>query len=185
MNQNPYESPSESERRSDDCVLHEEIHLSGAMTVRDLLHAQWLILSQRWIYAVICLGLYVLFVLALGLLNTRGSFFLLLGLIVMPALLPLTLTFVSLRLRREAQQQVGIFAFTETTLDSSGIRSTRDGKTISFSWSDFRSCLTSSQVALLFLTESNSHMIIARSKAASSEDWTTLVNYLRNRFGSP
>lgn len=186
---NPYQSPPDPQPNyapSEDARLSQEIVLEGSMPIRDVLHTQILILSKRWIYAVLCLGLYVAFVVALGTLNPSGglfgSTFMVLGLIVMPAILPFTLLMVYLRLLKDARRKVGIFAETKTVLAAEGIRSTVNGEATPIPWSTFNGFLCSQRVVLLFLKGSSNHLIVSRTKLAHAEDWYVLLEFLHQRF---
>ena len=156
------------------------------MPIRDVLHTQMLILAKRWVYAALCLGLYVAFVIALGTLNPSGgvfgSTFMVLGLIVMPAILPFTLLMVYLRLLRDSQKETGIFARTRTVFGSEGIQSSVNNEEASIPWSTFNGFLCSQRVALLFLKGSSNHLIISRTKLVNAEDWHVLLDFLHQRF---
>ncbi len=189
MEHNPYQPPQDASREqtySPNAVLPREITMEGSMPVRDVLHTQLLILSRRWIYAVLCLGLYVGFVLALGLLNPTGnvfgSTFMVLGFIVMPAILPLTLVMVYLRLLRDSNRKIGIFSKTETVLAPDGIRSTMTNDGASIPWSTFNGFLNSQRVVLLFLKKTSNHLIISRTKLTEPDDWDVLLEFLDQRF---
>ena len=189
MERNPYKAPQEPPPKykpSEDAQLPREIVIEGSMPIRDVLHTQMLILSKRWIYALLCLGLYVAFVMALGTLNPSGgvfgSTFMVLGLIVMPAILPFTLLMVYLRLLRDAQKEIGIFARTKTVLAADGIQSSVNDEHASIPWSTFNGFLCSQRVALLFLKESSNHLIISRKKLVNGEDWHVLLDFLHERF---
>lgn len=189
IERNPYETPRDPPPRlnpSADARLPREIVMEGSMPIRDVLHTQMLILSKRWIYAALCLGLYVAFVIALGTLNPSGglfgSTFMVLGLIVMPAILPFTLLMVYLRLLRDAQKATGIFARTKTVLAADGIQSSVSDEEASIPWSTFNGFICSNRVALLFLRESSNHLIISRTKLVNGEDWDVLIDYLHQRF---
>ena len=108
MSDNPYSAPKNDSRDVPIQAwenLPREILLSGSMSIRDVLQTQSLILRHRWLYAVLTLGIYISFVLVLGLFTPGdtlfGNTFMVLGLIVMPAILPLTLLMIYLRLRRK------------------------------------------------------------------------------------
>lgn len=158
------------------------------MSIRDVLRTQILILRRRWPYAVLTLAIYIAFVVTLGLFTPNdalfGNTFMLLGLIVMPAILPFTLLMIFLRLKRDAKLKVGIFAATETRLTASGIKTSTDERGASIPWSSFSRFLWSEHVVLLFLKESNDHLIVARSKLVRKEDWSILLDFLHLRFPS-
>lgn len=188
MLENPYQTPNDA-TTSDAATtlpLNREIRLSGSMPLSDVLHTQLLILSRRWLYAVLCLAMYVGFVLACGMLNPSeslfGNTFATLGLVVMPAILPFTLLMVYLRLRRDCRQQIGIFAITETILAADGIHSRTISKTANIPWDSFSSFIASSRVVLLFLRDSNNHLIVSRHKLSNPEDWAYLLEFLHSRF---
>ncbi len=188
MPDNPYQTPSDATTgdASETHRLSREIRLSGSMPLGDVLHTQLLILSRRWLYAVLCLAMYVGFVLACGLFNPSeslfGNTFATLGLVVMPAILPFTLLMVYLRLRRDSRQQIGIFAITETILSADGIHSRTNSKTANIPWASFSSFMASSRVILLFLQDSNNHLIVSRHKLTNPEDWAFLLEFLHSRF---
>lgn len=189
MDPNPYQPPTDMAAGSPtlaEATLPRPIVLRGSMPVRDVLHTQLLILSRRWIYVAICLGLYVAFVIALGLLNSSnslfGNTFMTLGFIVMPAILPFSLLMVWMRLVRDSKKKVGIFAVTETLLSQQGINSALDEKKVTLPWTAFSSFLCSSRVVILFLNESNNHFIVSRSKLVAEEDWPLLLDFLHARF---
>jgi hypothetical protein len=189
MVHNPYQSPQESTRPESarlGCVLPRDIVLQGSLPVRDVLHTQVLILSRRWPYALLCLGMYVVFVLALGMLNPSvpmfGNTFMVLGLIIMPAILPLTLGMVYVRLLRDARREVGVFAVTKTVLSQDGIVSRINDDQVSIRWSSFSGFTCSARVVLLFLHDSNNRLIVSRSKLSNPEDWTVLLDFLHDRF---
>lgn len=190
MAQNPYQSPNEAHRSQSANAgeLRRDITLRGSMPVRDVLHTQLLILSRRWHYALFCLCMYVVFVVALGMLDPAesifGNTFTVLGLIVMPAILPFTLLMVYLRLSGDARRQVGVFAFTETNLSTEGIESTLNGESVSIPWSSFNSFMHSQRVVLLFLRESNNHLIVSRAKLTEPDDWSQFLEFLHDRFPS-
>lgn len=137
-------------------------------------------------YALLCLGLYIGFVLALGLLNPTGAIFggtfMVLGFIVMPAILPLTLAMVYIRLVRDSKRQIGIFAKTETVLARDGIRSTATNDGVAIPWETFNGFLNSQRVVLLFLKETGNHLIISRTKLTQPDDWDVLLDFLDERF---
>ena len=187
MESNPYASPQSPRSSASSFVdLPHDVVLRGSMPIRDVVHTQWLILSRRWPYVVLCLGMYVVFVLSLGLLSSVsslfGSTFLVVGLVVMPGILPFTLLMVFLRMRRDATNRVGIFAVTETIISTSGIRSNAGQDSVWIPWSTFQSCQCSGRVVLLFLKDSNNHLIVSRSKLERSEDWPILIEFLTDRF---
>jgi|GEM_PF-6304728 len=170
MDRNPYQPPKDETLElapSESAVLKRNIVLHGSMPIRDVLHTQMLILSKRWIYALVCLALYAGFVIALSVLNPTGwmfgSTFMVLGLIVMPAILPFTLFMVYIRLVRDSKRQIGIFAKTETLLSEDGIRARINNDDASIPWSTFNSFLYSQRVVLLFLKNTGNHLIISRS----------------------
>lgn len=189
MADNPYESPQHVEAfasHEQRVVLTRDVVLQGSMPIRDVIHAQVLVLSRRWPYAALCLSMYVVFVLALGTLNPGvpilGNTFTVLGLIVMPAILPLTLGMVYLRLLRDARSKVGVFAVTHTTLSQKGIDSIVNDEQVTVPWSSFRGFAASRRVVLLFLSESNNHLIVSRKKLANPHDWSLLLDFLHDRF---
>ena len=189
MPDNPYQSPQDAERLAsvaNGASLARDVVLQGSMPIRDVIHAQVLLLSRRWPYAALCLAMYVVFVLALGTLNPGvpmfGNTFTVLGLIVMPAILPLTLGMVYVRLRREARKKVGIFAVTQTTLSQQGIDSLINQERVSVPWTAFRGFTSSRRVVLLFLNESNNHLIVSRKKLKHPHDWSLLLDFLHDRF---
>lgn len=156
------------------------------MPIRDVLHTQMLILSRRWIYATIVFALYVGFVVACSFLSPAGSLFgstfMVLGLVVMPAILPFTLFMVYIRLIRDSKRQIGIFAKTETILSADGIRARVNEDNATIPWSTFHSFVCSQRVVLLFLKNTGNHLIISRAKLASREDWGLLLDFLHARF---
>ena len=189
MHENPYATPQNDTTHGQDdnwARLSRDIRLSGSMSVRDVLMTQVLILKHRWFYAALTLGIYIAFVLALGLFTPGnrlfGNTFMVLGLIIMPAILPFTLLMIFLRLQRDSKQQVGIFADTETRLTGDGIQSSTSPDNVAIPWNTFSRFLCSEHVVLLFLKDSNDHLIIARSKLVNAEDWPVLLDYLRKRF---
>ena len=188
MTQNPYQAPSEVRQspRPSEPTLSRDILLKGSMPVRDVLHTQLLVLSRRWVYALLCFAMYIGFVFACAMLNDSGSLFgstfTVLGLMVMPAVLPFTLLMVYLRMLRDAKHQTGIFAVTETTLSQDGIQSKTNNKQARIPWNSFRSFLPSSRVILLFLRGSNNHLIVSRAKLENPEDWPLLLEFLHDRF---
>ena len=189
MSENPYSAPkhdnydvpiNEMER------LPHDIRLSGSMSIRDVLQTQSLILRHRWLYAVLTLGIYVAFVLVLGMFTPGdtlfGNTFMVLGLFVMPAILPLTLLMIFLRLRRDSKLKTGIFAITETRLSNEGIHTTMHANQVTISWTSFSRFLCSPYVVLLFLEGSNDHLIVARSKLVREDDWPVLLGFLSRRY---
>ena len=189
MDRNPYQPPQDETHTfapSESAQLKRAITLHGSMPIRDVLHTQMLILSKRWIYALICLALYAGFVIALSVLNPTGWMFgrtfVVLGLIVMPAILPFTLFMVYIRLVRDSRRQIGIFAKTETILSPDGIRARVNDDDASIPWSTFNSFLCSQRVVLLFLKDTGNHLIISRAKLANAEDWSILLQFLHERF---
>ena len=185
--ENPYESPATARSgESPTTELPREIVLEGSMPVNDVLHTQILVLSCRWVYAVLCLVMYVGFVFACAMLNPGGSLFgstfTVLGLLVMPAILPFTLLMVYLRLLRDSKNRVGIFAVTSTVLAADGIHSRSDQATGTIPWTSFGGFLASSRVVLLFLKDSNNHLIVSRNKLAEPKDWPVLLEFLHARF---
>ena len=188
MDHNPYAAPKNASSQATDdngARLPHEIQLRGSMSVRDVLMTQALLLRHRWFYAALTLGIYISFVLALGLLSPNGLFgstFMVLGLIIMPAILPFTLMMIFLRLRRDANQQVGIFAATETRLSDDGIHTQMDQSDPALKWASFSRFLASEHVILLFLKDSNDHLIVARSKLVDPEDWSKLLQFLSQRY---
>ena len=187
MDENPYESPSiQPSKTAGPATLRRDIMLRGSMPVRDVLHTQLLILSKRWHYALLCLVMYVAFVVALSLLDSSGSMFgntfAVLGLMVMPAILPFTMLMVYLRLTSDARRRVGVFAITETKLTNDGINSTIDGENVAMPWSSFNGCMHSKRVALLFLKDSNNHLIVSRAKMTDPDDWSLLLEFLAEKY---
>ena len=185
--ENPYQSPSTSRTgESGEYTLSREIVLQGSMPVKDVLHTQLLVLSRRWIYAVLCLSMYIGFVFACAMFNPGGSLFgstfTVLGLLVMPAILPFTLLMVYLRLLRDARNRVGIFAVTRTELSNAGIDSQSELNHASIPWTAFGGFMASSRVVLLFLKDSNDHLIVSRNKLAEPTDWPVLLEFLQARF---
>lgn len=190
MVENPYQSPSDSTEVpvSSRRPLIRDIVLQGSMPVRDVWHTQILILSRRWHYALICFVMYVSFVLLLSMLDSSESLFgstiAVLGLMLMPAILPFTLLMVYLRLTSDAKRKVGVFAVTKTLLTNDGIQSSVNEEDVSIPWSSFSSFTHSKRVALLFLRESNDHLIVSRAKLSNPEDWTMLIEFLNDRFST-
>lgn len=189
MNDNPYSAPQErktSELPAGSALPH-DVLLSGSMSIRDVLNTQILILRKRWFYAAVTLTIYVAFVLVLSMFpggSMFGNTFLLLGLVIMPAILPLTILLVYGRLKRDADRKQGIFAVTESRLTNAGIHTKIAGKedAVTIEWSAFSSFLASPQVVLLFLAESNDHLILARSKLVNEDDWQVLQSFFAARF---
>ena len=189
MNENPYAAPNHASLPVDAetlAALPHEIQLSGSMSIHDVLRTQLLILQQRWLYAVLTLGIYVAFVVVLGMFSPAstlfGNTFMTLGLIVMPAILPLTLLMIFLRLQRDAKMKTGVFAATETRLRNDGIHTGTPPKNVMLPWESFSRFLSSEHVILLFLLESNDHLIIARSKFVREGDWPLLLDFLHCRY---
>ena len=186
--QNPYQSPSDPDTAppTPRARLAREIKLHGSMPLTDVLHTQFLIVAKRWPYAALCLLIYTAFVVTLALLNRESSLFsntyLVLGLVVMPGILPLAFFMVYLRLRRDAKRQVGIFAVTNSTLMQDGIEASVDGETVSVPWSAFSGFLSSPRVVILFLKDSNAHLIVSRAKLAHQEDWPRLQSFLHDQL---
>ena len=125
--QNPYQTPFDAHTHPTNggARLARDVVLRGSMPMRDVWYSQFLILMRRWPYVVLCLLIYTVFVIVLAMLNRADSLFsstyLVLGLIVMPGILPLSLLMVYLRLRRDAQRRAGLFAVTESALTQEGI----------------------------------------------------------------
>lgn len=191
MNNNPYSPPKDDPSvsyESESAVLPRDIFLTGSMSIHDVLRTQVLILRRRWLYAFLTLGTYIAFVLVLGLFTPGdsifGNTFMLLGLVIMPAILPFTLLMIFLRLRRDAKLKAGIFAATETRLTAIGIETLSGENQASISWTSFSRFLCSQHVILLFLKDSNDHLIVARSKLVNPEDWSVLSDFLHQRFPS-
>lgn len=189
MNFNPYEAPGEHESFSvaeDVFALPHDIVLRGTMPVGDVLHTQLLLLSRRWGYALVCLAMYVGFVIACGMFSPSESLFsntfAVLGLIVMPAILPFTLLMVYLRLLGDSKKKIGIFAETETLLTNDGINSRTDPDKTEIPWPAFGSFVASQRVILLFVRGSNNHLIVSRKKLAKPSDWPLLLEFLESRF---
>lgn len=189
MSTNPYAAPQTNPDVSGLDALQElphDILLHGSMSIRDVLRTQALILRHRWFYAVLTLGIYIAFVFVLGMFTPGstlfGNTFMVLGLIVMPAILPLTLLMIFLRLQRDSKQKTGIFAVTETRLSNVGICTTMNDNEIMIPWDSFTRFLYSQHVVLLFLEDSNDHLIIARSKLVQEDDWPILLGFLLKRY---
>lgn len=189
MRENPYAAPKDARATPPDdswARLPHTIPLAGSMSVRDVLLTQALILKHRWFYAVLTLGIYIAFVFVLGLFTPGdrlfGNTFMVLGLIIMPAILPLTLLMILLRLRRDAKQQIGMFTATETRLTSEGIHTSMTPEDAPVPWSTFSRYLDSQHVVLLFLQDSHDHLIVARSKLVNADDWPVLLEFLRKRY---
>lgn len=189
MNDNPYSPPKEDPLApviEESARLPHGILLTGSMSIKDVLRTQILILRRRWFYAFLTLGTYIAFVLVLGMFSPDsslfGNTFMFLGLIVMPAILPLTLFMIFLRLRRDSKLKIGIFAVTETRLANDGIHTSMTDNEMTIEWSSFSRYLASEHVVLLFLEESNDHLIVARSKLVQEDDWPVLLSFLKARF---
>ena len=186
--ENPYQSPSDPDhlRTPIRGTLERNVVLRGSMPVGDVFHSQFLIVSRHWPYVALCLLIYALFVIALAVVNRANSLFsstyLLLGLIVMPGILPLSLLLVYLRLRRDARRRVGIFAVTESTLTPQGIEASMHGANVSVPWTAFSGFVPSPRVIILFLKESNSHLIVSRTKLTRQDDWPMLLSFLHERL---
>lgn len=190
---NPYASPKHDDREPSkepeisSARLPHDILLSGSMSVHDVLRTQLLILKHRWFYAALTLGIYVAFVIVLGLFTPGdrifGNTFMVLGLVIMPAILPFTLLMVFLRLQRDAKHKAGIFAVTETRLSNEGIHTNIQQAEGALPWATFSHFLCSPHVILLFLKDSNDHLIVARSKLVHDDDWEVLLHFLNDRFG--
>ena len=157
MNENnPYSAPkNDPHAHMESAQLPRDILLEGSMSIQDVLRTQVLILRRRWPYAVLTLGIYIAFVLTLGLFTPNdalfGNTFMLLGLVIMPAILPFTLFMIFLRLKRDAKLKIGIFAATETRLTTNGIQTSKGEGQASVPWSSFSRFLCSEHVVLLFL----------------------------------
>ena len=190
MVENPYQSPSELSESpvTTRSALSRDVVLQGSMPVRDVWHTQILILSRRWHYALLCFVMYVSFVLLLSMLDSSESLFgstiAVLGLMLMPAILPFTLLMVYLRLTSDAKRKVGVFAVTKTLLTNDGIQSSMNEEDVSIPWSSFSSFTHSKRVALLFISESNDHLIVSRAKLSNPGDWSMLIDFLHARFPS-
>jgi len=190
MNDNPYSPPKDdplAPQILESATLPRDILLTGSMSIKDVLRTQILILRRRWLYAFLTFGTYIAFVLVLGLFSPDnsslfGNTFMFLGLIVMPAILPLTLFMIFLRLQRDSKRNTGIFAVTETRLANDGIHTSMTDNEMTIPWSSFSRFLASEHVVLLFLEESNDHLIVARSKLVQEADWPVLLGFLNARF---
>ena len=187
--ENPYRAPQEhtvAEHEPPPALLRKQIMLRGSIPVRDVFHAQFLILAKRWPYLLMCLAIYLAFVVVLAMLNGSQSLFantfMVLGLLVMPGILPLSMLMVYLRLHRDSRHRVGIFAATESRLTQEGVIAERSGQTAAIPWSAFSGFLPSHQVVVLFLKESNSHLIVSRAKLAEADDWPLLLEFLHERL---
>ncbi len=160
--------------------------LRGSMPMRDVWYSQFLIFMRRWPYVVLCLLIYTVFVIVLAMLNRADSLFsstyLVLGLIVMPGILPLSLLMVCLRLRRDSQRRVGLFAVTESALTQEGIEAAIGGDKVSLKWDAFREFISSQHVVVLFLRDNNAHLIVSRAKLSNPEDWLVLLAFLHERL---
>ena len=55
---------------------------------------------------------------------------------------------------------------------------------VTLEWSAFSSFLASQHVVLLFLEESNDHLILAKSKLNQEEDWPILLDFFQSQFST-
>jgi hypothetical protein len=185
---NPYQSPAELVREPHDeaAAWDHDVLLRGSMPLSDVLHAQYLIGLRQWPYVVGCLASYALCVLLLATWNGPQSLFshiyLVLGFVVLPGILPLSLFMVYLRLRRDARRRVGIFAVADSCLTSEGVVTSLGGERVCLLWTRFRGYLDSSRVIVLFLDGAHSHLIVSRAKLVRPDDWAFLLERLRARF---
>ena len=186
--ENPYASPPDPDQTQVPAggILQRDILLRGSLPVGDVFHSQFLIVAKRWPYVMLCLLVYATFVVALAVANRADSLFsstyLLLGLVVMPGILPLSLLMVYLRLRRDARKRIGIFAVTESTLTTDGIEASMQGRHVSLPWTAFGGFAPSPRVVILFLKKSNSHLIVSRTKLTRQDDWPLLLSFLHERL---
>ena len=190
MSSNPYQAPeSLSVDQADAPKFSHRVQLQGSLRFADVLHTHGLILKRRWLYAFGFTVIYVAFVLALGMLSSAASIldntFLLLGLIVGPGILPFTLLAVVIRLRQDEKHKVGVFLPTQSTIDFDGIRGSVGVKEVTLPWAAFSSYANSERVILLFLKDSNNHLIVARSKLVDPSDWNELLEFLAHAFPGP
>ena len=184
---NPYQAPQPQDVPQGDVPpFSHPVQLQGSLRLADVVHTHGLILKRRWFYAVGFILIYVAFVLALGLLSSAtailGNTFLLLGLIVGPAILPFTLLAVAIRLWQDEKHKVGIFSPTQSTIFNDGIRGEVGGKEVALPWSTFSTYSSSERVILLFLKGSNNHLIVARSKFVNPSDWHVLLDFLAHSY---
>lgn len=175
MQQNPYQSPQEPAPAPRAGLLGRDIQLHGSMPLQDVIDTQWIILRRRWPWALASLGVYALLVFTLGQMNWVLLF---MGLVVAPALTPVTLLLVYLRLREESRRQRGLFAVTESRLNEQGITARLNDEQTFVPWSKFGTFSVSNRVILLFLQDSHNHLIVSRSKLVHPEDWPKLVDFL-------
>lgn len=170
-------------------ILSEYV-LSGCLTVSDALAVEELARPGYWIkffltmasHLVVACLLIALAVSARTYSLWASNVIFLVGFMIFPGLAFFFFGFKVFRLDRLAKRKSGIFASTQTKIDTAHILIHAEGTERVLAWKDFSHFKFNEQVALLFIKDSANKIILARSKLSNAKAWDSLLALIQARI---
>lgn len=167
--------------------------LSGCLTVEDALAAHRLATRGFWprlVFAISIISVFSIVLIAIAVSSRQYSpgaanVMLLVACVIFPALLIVPFLVGRLRLRRFAQNQLGMFAPTKSTFSPAGIVATSANAKTEFEWLLFSHCVSNDSVAIVYYQDSKQHLILARSKLETPDDWESFVSMIQRILAAP
>jgi hypothetical protein len=186
--ENPYESPQCESSRA---VVRDdsEFVLAGCLTVEDAIAAHRLATRGFWprlTLAVLIFAAFSAVLLAVAMssrpYSVGASNVFLFVACVFPGVLLAPVVLGRVRLHRLARKQFGMFAPTHSTFSPSGVVTTSRNAKSELQWAFFSHCRANDTVAILFLKNSNGHLILARRKLQCPADWEPFISLIQRQL---
>jgi len=188
---NPYESPRGNDSPLWQSSIEGEFVLSGCLTVDDALSAHKLATRGYWPRMAIAGAIVITFscILIAIAVSSRpyspqaSNVMFLVACVIFPALLVVPIAIGRFRMHRFARNRFGMFAPTHATFSKLKIVSTSEDATTELQWGAFSRCISNATVAIMYLKNSNQHVIVARRKLKDPSQWDGLLLLIQTQLG--
>ena len=166
------------------------ITLSGCLLVADALAARRLATRGFWRRIVVGVGIVAVFsliLIAIGVSSRPYSpkaanvMYFVAG-VLFPAILVVPFLWNRFTLHRYANRKYGLFAPTKSVFSSERFMSTSENANFECRWDTFAGYRSNKVVTLLFFANSNSYLIVARSKCKDASEWGRLRSLIASKL---